>query len=114
MLLEKDSDYQSPKPVPLAQKIKRYPAPQKELDLHGFTAPEAKIKTQQFLKNERVKGVLTVIIIVGKGIHSKSGPVLPDVVEDTIQELQHENIVLAYRWEKKRKSKSGSVIVYLT
>ncbi len=114
MLHEKDSDYQYQKPVPLSQKIKQYPAPQKELDLHGYTAVKAKERTQQFLKNERAKGVLTVSIIVGKGLHSESGAVLPDVVEDTIQDLQNENIILTYRWEKNRKSKSGSVIVYLT
>jgi hypothetical protein len=39
--------------------------------------------------------------------------VLPDVVEDKLIELKRQNIVLAYEWDKKKKSKSGAVIVYL-
>lgn len=113
MMAEKDSDYQAPRVIPVSQKIKRYPAPQKDLDLHGFTASDARSKLEGFLKKEQVKGSLTVRVIVGKGLHSQGGAVLPDVAEDTIIELQSEGIVLAHRWENKKKSKSGAVIVYL-
>jgi hypothetical protein len=55
----------------------------------------------------------TLRIIVGKGLHSENGPVLPDVVEDTLSALQREGVVLAFRWEGRSKRRSGSVIVYL-
>lgn len=114
LLKEKDSAYQYKKEIPVAQKIKRYPAPQNELDLHGFTRNEAREKTLQFIRAEKTNGIYTIRIIVGKGLHSEGGAVLPDVVEDTVQDLQSQKIVLAYKWEKNQKSKSGSIIVYLT
>jgi len=52
-------------------------------------------------------------IIVGKGIHSLSKAVLPDVVEKKIVELKKEDIVMTFLWEKHRKLKSGAIIVYL-
>ncbi len=55
----------------------------------------------------------TLRIIVGKGIHSEDGPVLPHVVEDLLKEMKKENIVLAYKWEGAKKLKFGAVLVYL-
>lgn len=113
LLQEKDSLYQHAKPVTLSEKIKRYPAPESELDLHGFTAAQAREKADLFVRNSVKTGRLTIRIIVGKGLHSEDQAVLPDVVEEKIKELKKENIVLSYRWEKHIKKKSGAMIVYL-
>jgi DNA-nicking Smr family endonuclease len=101
------------KPLTIKQRIKRYPAPQGQLDLHGFTAREAQQRVEAYLRNAHHRQIFTLRLIVGKGLHSEFGPVLPDVVEDKLIELKRQNIVLAYEWDKKKKSKSGAVIVYL-
>ncbi len=101
------------KPLTIKQRIKRYPAPQGQLDLHGYTAQQAEQRVDAYLRNAHHRQIFTLRLIVGKGLHSEFGPVLPDVIEDKLVELKQQNIVLAYEWEKKKKSKSGAVIVYL-
>lgn len=96
-----------------ARSLKQYPAPEMELDLHGFTGPEAEQRTASFLVAARQKGVLTVRIITGKGLHSQGPAVLPDVVELLLREKKQEKEIVSFRWEKKEKQKSGAVIVYL-
>ena len=59
------------------------------------------------------EGYFTLRIIVGKGLHSEDGPVLPHVIEDLLKELKKDNIVLSYQWEGGKKSKSGAAIVHL-
>lgn len=102
-----------PKPVPLKKRIQRYPPPETELDLHGFAALGAELKAKSFLVSCQQQGFFTVRIIVGKGLHSELGPVLPDTVEDLLRELKKENIVLGFKWDRKKKARSGAVIVYL-
>jgi DNA-nicking Smr family endonuclease len=101
------------KPMPYHKRIKRYPPPEKDLDLHGFTALGAQLKARSFLITCKHQGYFTVRIIVGKGLHSDLGPVLPDTIEDLLARLKAQDIVLGYAWERKKKSRSGSVIVYL-
>jgi DNA-nicking Smr family endonuclease len=102
-----------PKPMPYHKRIKRYPPPEKDLDLHGFTALGAQLKARSFLTTCKLQGYFTVRIIVGKGLHSDLGPVLPDTIEDLLRQLKTQDIVLGFAWERKKKSRSGSVIVYL-
>lgn len=101
------------KPMPYHKRIKRYPPPEKDLDLHGFTALGAQLKARSFLTACKNQGYFTVRIIVGKGLHSDLGPVLPDTIEDLLTQLKAQDIVLGFAWERKKKSRSGSVIVYL-
>jgi DNA-nicking Smr family endonuclease len=101
------------KPLSLKEKVKRYPLPQSQLDLHGYTAIKAELRSESFLKNAYGNQMHTVIIIVGKGLHSDEGAVLPDVVEMLLVRLRKEGIVLFYEWENEKKSRSGSVTVYL-
>lgn len=103
----------APKPMPLKRRLKRYPPPEADLDLHGFTAIGAQLKTRSFISSAHAQGFFTLRIIVGKGLHSEDGPVLPHVVEDLLKEMKKENIVLSYEWEGKKRSKFGAVLVYL-
>lgn len=103
----------NPVSLPLKKRIKRYPPPEAELDLHGFTALGAEIKARSFIMSCKFQGYFTLRLIVGKGLHSDLGPVLPDAVEDLLKALKKENIVLAYEWDQKKKSRSGALIVYL-
>ncbi|MFH2091440.1 MAG: Smr/MutS family protein [Pseudomonadota bacterium] len=101
------------KPVPVKKRLKRYPPVETELDLHGCTADQARIKALSFLQNKKRQGYFTLRIIVGKGKHSQMGPVLPDIVEDLAVALKKEGLILSFEWDRKLKSKSGAMIVYL-
>ncbi|QTA88802.1 Smr/MutS family protein [Desulfonema magnum] len=114
MLQEKSENLFPKKELTISEKIKMYPLPEDEIDLHGYTAKEAEKKTESFIETARWKGILTLRIIVGKGLHSRGKAVLRDVVENKISELKKKNLVLTFKWEKRGKLKSGSVIVYLT
>jgi DNA-nicking Smr family endonuclease len=97
----------------LKERLKRYPKPQGQLDLHGATALQAEQRTDSYIRTAHADGLFTLRIIVGKGLHSEAGAVLPDVVEDRLVRLKRDGLVLSYRWDKGVKRKSGAVIVYL-
>ncbi len=99
--------------MPLQRRLKRYPPPECELDLHGFQAIGARIQADSFIRSRKEQGVFTLRIIVGKGKHSEFRAVLPDVIEDVLNALKKDQVVLHYEWDRKRKSQSGAVIVYL-
>ena len=102
-----------PKPVPLTKRLRRYPNPEIELDLHGYQALGAEMKARSFISTCHAQGYFTLRIIVGKGLHSQEGPVLPDVLEDLLAQMKKEHLVLAFEWDRKKKARSGAVIVYL-
>ena len=84
------------------------------LDLHGYTRQEAEQKTVDFVAHARRRGLKTVEIITGKGLHSPGGKaVLPDAVEGQLRLLKREKKLVAFRWRKRIKEKSGTVLVYL-
>lgn len=112
-LKQKSPDKKIPIPMPIKKRLKRYPPPEAELDLHGFTALGAEVKAKSFISTCKHQGFFSLRIIVGKGLHSDIGPVLPDVIEDLLKILEKQNVVLAYKWDQQKKSKSGAVIVYL-
>lgn len=114
LLQEKILSEDTPKPLTLRERIKAYPAPQAELDLHGYKGPEAEKLTIHFIRDARLKRIRTVRLIVGKGLHSQGKAVLPDVVEKIILQLKMKKWILGFNWEKKDKRKSGALIVYLT
>jgi DNA-nicking Smr family endonuclease len=113
LLQEKKKISSEAAPLTIQERIKTYPAPQSELDLHGAAAPEAEKRTVSFIQNARREKIRTVRIIVGKGLHSEGKAILPDVIEKQIIRLKRENWLLDFEWEKKDKRKSGSLIVYL-
>lgn len=102
-----------PTAMPVKKRLKRYPPPEAELDLHGFTALGADLKAKAFISTCKHQGYFSLRLIVGKGLHSDMGPVLPHVVEGVLKILKDQNIVLAYEWEGQKRSKSGALIVYL-
>ncbi len=84
-----------------------------QLDLHGFTSTEAELRVVDFLKSITSRGVKTVRIITGKGLHSPTGPVLPDVVEGVLRVMLAQKKIKGFSWEKRIKEESGAVIVSL-
>ena len=101
------------KPLPLKKRLKRYPGVELELDLHGYNAIGAQLKLRSFLQTCKHQGFFTVRIIVGKGLHSEDGAVLPDIVEDELKEMKKQNLVIFYEWDRKKKKTSGAIIAYL-
>jgi len=113
LLQEKHEKIIKDKPLTKKEIIKFYPFHQEELDLHGCTAEQALEENENFIRRAWHKGKRTLLIIVGKGIHTHGKAVLPDVIENQILEFIKKNIVLAYEWDKGIKRKSGALIVYL-
>jgi len=95
----------------MGEKVKDYPKPQRELDLHGKKANEAEREIEWFLNNAQKVRIRTVRIISGKGLHSTNlKSVLPEVTERKIADLKQEGLILNF----KREKTGGSFIVYLT
>ncbi len=113
LMKKKTGGFFPPRRLTLKERLRRYPAPQAELDLHGRTASEARQRAEAFIHTACADGLYTLRIIVGKGLHSEGGAVLPNVIEDLLVVLKREDLVLSYRWEKGIKRKSGAVIVFL-
>ncbi len=113
LLKEKRDSVKPVKKITEKQRLKRYPLPQGQIDLHGYSAIKADLNVEVYLRNAYRNGTYTVRVIVGKGLHSKDGPVLPDIVEKRLLQLKKEKIVFAYEWDRKKKSKSGSITVFL-
>lgn len=108
------TDRETRRPVPrLGERLKGYPPPQAECDCHGLTAAEAETALHRFLARADRTALRTVRIITGKGLHSPGGPVLRDLVESELRLLKKKGAIVAFRWEKKEKERSGSVLVYL-
>ncbi|MBC8317751.1 MAG: Smr/MutS family protein [Desulfobulbaceae bacterium] len=89
------------------------PAPQKEIDLHGFTGPEAEIRVESFIQSALHERLIMLRIITGKGLHSPGAPVLPDIVEQKLSDLKEKKRIKDFHWEKKQKSVSGALLVFL-
>ena len=90
--------------------VKDYPAPQRELDLHGHTGSEAMFELGNFLERSIVHHVRTVRIVTGKGLHSKHfRSVLPELTEKKLGEFRRAGKILAF----KREKTGGSYVVYL-
>ncbi|OQY12170.1 MAG: hypothetical protein B6I31_03605 [Desulfobacteraceae bacterium 4572_19] len=113
LLREKKDNMYPVKPISLKKLLQRYPAPQRQLDLHGYIARKADEVADVFIRSASRDGIYTLRIIVGKGLHSENGAVLPDIIENRIIFLKKLNIILTFKWENGKKKKSGAVIVYL-
>jgi DNA-nicking Smr family endonuclease len=111
-VLEEKKGYK-PRPATLKERLKAYPAPQEELDLHGSTGTEAGQRTASFINGARALKLSTVRIITGKGLHSPGSPVLPAVVETCLAELKKKGVILHYSWGTKGRDHSGAVEVYI-
>ncbi len=113
VMAEKDAGRRSERPLSLKARLSAYPPPQEMLDLHDCTAADAISKVESFVQTSRGRGLKTVKVIVGKGLHSEGAAVLPRIVPVQLGRMKHRQLVLEYRWEKDARSKSGALIVYL-
>ena len=66
--------------------ILRTMLPEDELDLHGFKAEAAISRLNDFIVTSSKKGLRKVLVIYGKGNHSKNGPVLKKAVHEYLEQ----------------------------
>ncbi|MGM0417381.1 MAG: Smr/MutS family protein [Thermodesulfobacteriota bacterium] len=96
------------------EKFKLYPPPEKTVDLHNLRSFEAEVKIENTVVSAKVKGIKTVCFITGKGTHSENNDsVLKKIAERMAVEYKKKGEIFTFRWEKKKKKKSGAIIFYL-
>ncbi len=84
--------------------------PEAEIDLHGFTVDEALNALDQFIREASRRGMRKVLIIHGKGNHSKDSPILPRAV---LRYLQSSSLCGETGGADKRRGGSGATWVIL-
>jgi len=67
-----------------------------QLDLHGLTGGEARVRAELWLRDHAARGERTVVVVTGRGNRSHGLPVLRGEVEDVLARL-HGEVVTA--WE---------------
>lgn len=89
--------------TPVGNKYAHLSQPQATLDYHGMgvlTPDEIRVKAEDFVKSCTRKGYKKILIVTGKGIHSKSGPVIGPLLEDFLPGLDEVKSVLKARRDR--------------
>lgn len=86
-------------------------SPEAELDLHGLTTDAAVTKARFFVEDARYRGLRTLLIITGRGLHSQEGPVLRQAVVKLLSQM-HEQ-VLEWGSAPRRYGGDGAVVIFL-
>jgi len=93
-------------------KIDRNFEPDTALDLHGETQERALEKVESVLKSSIRKGLKTVLIIPGKGLHSgPDGGILKRLVWNWLK--HEEQYVKKFQWAPKFHGGEGAILVFL-
>jgi len=89
-------------------------AVQGHLDLHGQTRDEAKGAVQGFLLDARRAGKRCVLLVHGRGLHSKDQlPVLKDAIRTWLGQARFARHVLAFATARPADGGAGAVYVLL-
>ena len=107
---DKDAGVERPGVQPVSRKKLIRQSSQKSLDLHGLTAAESRVEVDQFLRNSKRLGLKKVLIIHGKGYHSKGQPVLK---QEVLKLLERSPIAGEYGVADRSEGGSGAVWVLL-
>lgn len=87
---------------------------QAHLDLHGLTRDEAKPKLEAFVQKSRIDGHRCVLVITGRGLHSKDQiPVLKEGVQQWLARGKQHKQVLAFCTARPKDGGAGAVYVLL-
>jgi len=87
---------------------------QGHLDLHGLTEAEAKPALEQFITQARVAGHRCVLVVTGRGLHSKDQiPVLKESVQRWLTRGRPSKQVLAFCSARPQHGGAGAVYVLL-
>jgi DNA-nicking Smr family endonuclease len=99
----------------LARKLRRGEfAVQGHVDLHGMTREEAKGTVEDFLRRSRQGGKRCVLIVHGRGLHSKDQlPVLKDALKTWLATGRFARHVLAFASARPVDGGAGAIYVLL-
>ncbi|MHB8875671.1 MAG: Smr/MutS family protein [Myxococcaceae bacterium] len=87
---------------------------QAHLDLHGMVKLEAKEALEKFIAAERLKGHRCVLVVTGRGLHSKDQiPVLKEGVQGWLSRGRVGRQVLAFTSARPQDGGAGAVYVLL-
>jgi DNA-nicking Smr family endonuclease len=89
-------------------------AVQGHCDLHGLTRPEARAAADAFLRDARKSGKRCVLLVHGRGLHSKDQlPVLKDALKTWLATARFGRHVLAFATARPVDGGAGAVYVLL-
>jgi DNA-nicking Smr family endonuclease len=89
-------------------------AVQGHIDLHGLTREEAKGAVEAFLRSARNAGKRCVLVVHGRGLHSKDQlPVLKDALRTWLATARFARHVLAFASARPADGGAGAVYVLL-
>jgi DNA-nicking Smr family endonuclease len=89
-------------------------AVQGHVDLHGLKRDEAKREVEAFLRRSRLAGKRCVIVVHGRGLHSKDNvPVLKEAVRGWLSTQRFSRHVLAFATAKPVDGGAGAIYVLL-
>ncbi len=77
-----------PSPAQRAAELRRL-APEAEIDLHGLRAEQVTPALERFISTSRRQGLRKVLVIHGKGTHSRGEPVLQRLVREYLERSPH-------------------------
>jgi DNA-nicking Smr family endonuclease len=99
----------------LVRKLRRGDfAVQGHVDLHGLTRQEAKGAVEKFLRASRNGGKRCVLVVHGRGIHSKDQlPVLKDALRNWLSTARFSRHVLAFATARPVDGGAGAIYVLL-
>ncbi len=87
---------------------------QGHLDLHGRSRAEAKDEVERFLRRSREQGKRCVLLVHGRGLHSKDQvPVLKDALKTWLATARFGRHVLAFATARPQDGGAGAVYVLL-
>jgi len=87
---------------------------QGHLDLHGQSRAEAKDEVDRFLRRSREQGKRCVLLVHGRGLHSKDQvPVLKDALRTWLATARFGRHVLAFATARPQDGGAGAVYVLL-
>ncbi|HEX7623022.1 MAG TPA: Smr/MutS family protein [Anaeromyxobacteraceae bacterium] len=89
-------------------------AVQGHIDLHGMTRDEAKRAVDEFLKKARTAGKRCVLLVHGRGIHSKDQvPILKEALRTWLATARFGRHVLAFATARPTDGGAGAIYVLL-
>jgi DNA-nicking Smr family endonuclease len=89
-------------------------AVQGHIDLHGMTREEAKVAVDRFLRAARQSGKRCVLLVHGRGIHSKDQvPILKEALQSWLATARFGRHVLAFATARPADGGAGAVYVLL-
>jgi len=86
---------------------------QAHIDLHGLTREEAKVALVEFIQTSFRRGYRTVLVIHGRGLKSKLGPVLKKSVIEWLSTGRLSRIVLGFCSARPCDGGTGALYVLL-